>query len=233
MKLSTFEFTSLSSDDTTGGKTINTDVFAFHGDTGRIRDFTAGEDAHDGYPGGKPSSTEVHGSGGNDDIDHSGVAIAQEIYGFAGDDNINAGTGNDSVFGGLGDDTILANAGNDVVVGGDGDDEIYGEGGNDSIHTGDGADIVFGGSGDDFIFLTADGDEDRIYFVEGNGHDVIDGFETGIDKLALGNFGFTSFTDIEELITYSGDQALIDLGGGDSIILTGLDGPLGAGDFLI
>jgi Ca2+-binding RTX toxin-like protein len=195
-------------------------------------DLTIGEDAHDGYPGGIPSSTEVHGTGGDDNIDHFEVGIAQRIYGFAGDDNITAGYSDDTIFGGLGDDTILANAGDDVAVGGDGDDFILGGAGNDSLHTGEGADQVFGGQGDDFVFLVDDGQVDNIYFNAGDDFDVIDNFELGVDQVNLGNFGFNSFAEIEALITYSGDQAMLSLGNGDTIIFTGLDGTLSESDFV-
>ncbi|QBY00091.1 hypothetical protein E2K80_04500 [Rhodophyticola sp. CCM32] len=196
------------------------------------RDLTIGDGSHDGYPGGIPSSTEVHGTGGDDEIDHFVVGIGQNLYGFAGDDEITAGYADDRIFGGLGDDTIYANAGDDVVVGDDGNDFLYGEAGNDSIHAGDGADHISGGIDDDFIFLIDDGDVDIVYFLAGDGHDVIDNFELGTDQVALGNFGFTSFDQIDALITYSADQALLDLGNGDTIIFTGLDGSLGAEDFV-
>ncbi len=183
-------------------------------------------------PGGIPSETEVYGTNGADDIDHEGVNIAQEIYSFDGDDTIGAGSNDDTIFSGLGDDTIMAWAGDDLAVGGEGDDFIDGNAGNDTIHAGEGADQIFGGSDDDLIFLVDDGDEDIIYFSQGHGNDVVDNFEQGVDKMALGGYGFSSFDDIDDMITYSGDQAMLDLGGGDSIIFTKLDGPLDASDFI-
>ncbi|WJY22324.1 hypothetical protein QTA57_04030 [Fontisubflavum oceani] len=207
-------------------------VFGHNGPSSRSDKLAIPDGNHDGYPGGKPSSTEVHGTGDDDEIDHFHVGIGQSLYGFAGDDTIIAGYADDKVFGGLGDDEIYANAGDDVAVGGEGDDFIAGEDGNDSLHAGDGIDMLYGGQDDDFIFLTDDGDVDTVLFQQGDGNDVIDNFELGIDQVSLGNFGFASFDEIEGLITYSGDQALLDLGNGDTIIFTNLDGPLGAADFI-
>ena len=145
-----------------------------------------------------------------------------------------AGTADDAVFGGLGNDTIFANSGDDVVVGGDGDDLLVAESGQDSVHTGDGADQVFAGAGDDFIFLTDDGQTDTVYYLAGDGHDVIDNFEHGVDQVGIGDFGVTGFADISGLITYNADgsQAQIDLGGGDMITFTGLEAELQASDFV-
>lgn len=183
-------------------------------------------------PGGIPSPTEVYGSNGDDDIDHEGVNVGQEIYSFAGDDTVRAGSGDDTIFSGLGDDTIMAWAGDDLAVGGEGNDFIDGNAGNDTIHAGEGEDQIFGGADDDLIFLVDDGDEDIIYFNQSHGNDVIDNFEHGIDKVGLGGFGFTSFDDIDDMLVYIGDQAMLDLGGGDSIIFTQLEGPLTADDFI-
>ncbi|QFT91370.1 Serralysin B precursor [Roseovarius sp. THAF9] len=232
MKRDSLQFIDSASDDFTGTKSPNDGIFSLGDRPDLPGDFTDGEDSHDGAPGGRVLPSEVHGTGEDDHIFHVYVDEAQKLYGFAGNDTIESGAGNDSVFGGLGNDVIIANGGDDVIVGGEGDDNLYGEAGNDSIHTGDGADIVFGGTGDDFIYLTDDGDVDTVYFIQGNGNDVIDNFETGIDQVGISGFGFTSFADIEALITYSGDQALIDLGNGDTIIFTGLEAPLAADDFI-
>ncbi len=196
------------------------------------RGFTAGEDAHDGYPGGKVSSVEVHGTGADDDIDHSGAFIGQAIYGFAGDDTIYSSALDDKVFGGLGNDTVYAGDGADILVGGEGDDFLAGDAGEDEIHTGDGADTAWGGADDDFIFLTDDNQTDTILYAAGDGADVVDGFETGVDEVHLTGAG-QSFDALDITYNADGTQALLDLGGGDQIIFTGLDGNLTAADFVL
>ncbi|MBF9030202.1 hypothetical protein HKCCE3408_07330 [Rhodobacterales bacterium HKCCE3408] len=204
----------------------------FDGGKTRIGDLTDGEDSHDGYPGGFPSSTEVHGTRDDDDIDHFAVGIAQEIYGFAGNDTIWAGTSDDSIFGGIGDDEIYGGEGDDLVVGQDGDDFLFGDAGNDSLHAGDGADGLYGFGGNDWIFLTDDGDVDTIYFNVGDDADVIDNFEHGVDKVYLANLGVSAFGDLTIVYNADGTQAQIDFGGGDMLTFTGLEQALEAGDFL-
>ncbi len=199
-----------------------------------IDTFTDGEDSHDGYPGGLPTATHYHGTAGGDDIKMLDIAFDQQIYGFAGDDTILAGHGDDLIVGGLGNDQIMGNGGRDTVVGGEGNDLMDGGLEDDELHAGDGEDSVSGGAGDDFIFLTDDDQRDEIGFIAGHGVDVIDGFETGVDQVRLQSYGFETFNEINALITYNDDnQALLDLGGGDMLIFTGLDGPLGWEDFIL
>ena len=82
------------------------------------------------------------------------------LVGTTGNDNINAGNGNDTIWGLGGQDSI--NAGN-------GNDTIYGGGGHNSINVGSGNDTIYGGpvgdainvggrnTGTDFIYLGAGG----------------------------------------------------------------------------
>ena len=209
--------------------------FAYVGEGEGGFDKLSGTQADDGFPGGAtPSSTEVWGTGDDDVIDHFQVGFAQTLYGFGGDDDITAGYNDDIIFGGIGNDEVYANAGDDIVLGQDGDDFLLGQDGDDELHAGDGADTVMGNDDDDTIFLVDDGDQDVILFGQGDDQDIVDNFELGIDKIQPANFGLTEFADVAPLISYNqaGDQALIDFGGGDQMIFTNLDGPLGAGDFL-
>ena len=195
-------------------------------------DFSNGD--NDGAPGGRsPSRDEIWGTGDEDIIDETSNDDAQKIYGFAGDDDIQAGGGNDTAYGGLGDDIVQGGGGDDTVVGDDGDDNLLGNSGNDDLHAGHGADVLIGGWHDDTIYLIDDALQDSILFEDGDGNDIVDNFELGVDKVFLSGFGFGNFAEIDALITYNidGDQALLDLGGGDSMIFTKLDGSLTATDF--
>ena len=114
------------------------------------------------------------GEVGDDDI----------IYGFGGNDTIDAGDGDDEVYGGVGDDTITGGDGNDTVYGGAGDDVIDTSNPNDDAlpdigypglypadtDPNDDKDTVFGGAGNDTIFT---GDDDDVIF-GGAGNDTID-----------------------------------------------------------
>ncbi|MEQ8246256.1 MAG: VCBS domain-containing protein, partial [Alphaproteobacteria bacterium] len=94
---------------------------------------------------------------------------------LGGDDEIDAGSGDDTVYGGAGDDEIDGGSGEDVLHGGAGDDEIdggsgddtiYGDAGDDEIEAGSGDDIVYGGAGDDEI--EGDDGDDTLYGDEGD-----------------------------------------------------------------
>ncbi|MEQ8366449.1 MAG: hypothetical protein RIB61_07055 [Roseicyclus sp.] len=183
-------------------------------------------------PGGTPGRDEVFGTNADDVIDRFGHDGGERIFGFAGDDTIIAGGGDDAVFGGIGNDDLYGEGGNDTLVGGEGDDIAFGGAGADEIHTGQGADIAAGGAGDDIIFLVDDGEVDLIIFAQGDDFDIIDNFEQGFDQIALADFGFGDFGDVAGMISYSGDQAMIDLGGGDMIIFTDLGGLLNESDFI-
>ena len=90
----------------------------------------------------------------------TGSSIANELFGFAGDDTISGLQGNDLLIGDFGDprqsdggpggnDTLIGGAGNDTLQGGDGEDLLQGGADNDSLEGGDGNDTLQGGAGDD------------------------------------------------------------------------------------
>lgn len=110
-----------------------------------------------------------------------------------GDDNIDAGGGDDVVYGGEGNDFIRAGSGSDIIVGGHDHDFISGEGGDDiilgdnlshgngalafmaTIHSdtanSSGKDVLLGGDGNDRIY--GQGGDDTID--GGDGDDIIQG----------------------------------------------------------
>ncbi len=80
--------------------------------------------------------------------------------GTAGNDNLRAGDGDDTLYGdggndrlegGAGNDFFIGGAGNDVLVDSFGDDNLKGGEGNDVLSTGSGFDLAIGGEGHDFI----------------------------------------------------------------------------------
>ena len=97
---------------------------------------------------------------------------------------------------------IQGNAGANVLTGGSGDDLLYGFGGNDTL---------IGGGG-----------SDRFVFGHGTGSDVVGDFVSGSDKLDLSAFGFAGFGDVQTATHDVGGNAVIDLGNGDMITLTGI-----------
>lgn len=173
--------------------------------------------------------------GGNDLI----IAAAGDdnLGGGEGDDTINGGAGNDVVYGGKdsadtgandvigggeGNDTVFAGAGNDVVNGDGGDDNLFSGGGADTVDGGAGADTLWGGGGDDRF--TGGTGADIFVFASGHGDDTVTDFNVAEDILRLSGTT-TDFTDADSVLAASSivqGNLVIDLGGGDSVTLIGL-----------
>ena len=102
-----------------------------------------------------------------------------------------------------------------------GSNVVNGDGG-DRLEGGSGADVLTGGAGDDLF-----------RFASGDGADAIVDFADGEDRIDLrGHTGVGSFGDLTIRQSSSGD-AVIDLGGGDQLTLTGVQvSTLDASDFL-
>src|SRR5690606_23177235 len=76
-----------------------------------------------------------------------------KLYGGAGNDTLDGGTGNDKLYGDSGNDTLNGGSGNDYLDGGAGNDTLNGGSGNDTLvwNVGGGRDIMDGGSGTDTV----------------------------------------------------------------------------------
>ncbi|HZF30303.1 MAG TPA: hypothetical protein VE907_14390 [Gammaproteobacteria bacterium] len=99
-----------------------------------------------------------------------------------------------------------------------------------------GDDTLIGGTGGDSI-LTGPGD-DLIVFAQGDGADVVSDFLAGagtddvIDLRQL--IGFDTFADVQAHLSDTVGGALLDFGGGDSLLLQGVTSTsLAADDFLV
>jgi VCBS repeat-containing protein/ELWxxDGT repeat protein len=109
---------------------------------------------------------------------------------------------------------IQGNAGANVLTGGTGDDVLQGLAGNDTL---------FGGAG-----------ADHFVFDHGTGQDMVGDFVSGTDKLDLSAFGFANFAAVQAATHDVGGNAVIDLGGGDSVTLSGfLAAQLQSGDVIL
>ncbi|WP_377835482.1 calcium-binding protein [Acidimangrovimonas pyrenivorans] len=131
--------------------------------------------------------------------------------------------GNDTVWAGVGNDTIQGGAGDDVFRGQENDDTIYGRLGNDQIFGGGGTDMLDGGAGNDTMFGGAGADT----FVFALGSDRIVDFETGVDEIALDSALWTGTLSTTEVVsqfaTTTAPGVLFDFGGGNTLLLSGLD----------
>lgn len=181
-----------------------------------------GNDGADTIFGGQNNGPETSNNGssaqrqGADVL--NGGAGADVIYGNHGGDSITGGTGDDTVFAGQDDDTISGGAGNDVLFGNRNNDLIFGGGGDDTINGGFGDDTLTGSSGNDRFVFTSD-----------SGNDVVtDEFVTILfDRFLIqSNINGTGVTTGAEMLTRitnnAAGQAVIDLGGGNSITFQGV-----------
>ena len=171
-----------------------------------VVDGTAGSDLM------TPGYTDMHG-----DIIDGADGITDTIFGYGGNDSLQAGFGHDLVFGGSGDDQLDGDTGNDTLTGDVGDDALFGGDGNDQMSGGAGNDSLFGwqdddtlagGTGNDMV----DGDEGNDQVFGGAGVDTLIG-DAGDDTLNAGD-------DNDKI--YGGDGNDSVLGGdGDDLIFAG------------
>lgn len=144
----------------------------------------------------------VRGSRASDHL--IGDDLANRFIGYGGWDTLE---------GGAGDDRLEGWRGHDFIDGGDGNDFILGGMDNDTLTGGAGDDTLGGGAGED-IFI----------FAAGSGNDKISDFSPSEDILDLSgaSAGFSGKSDLEAVVSEEEGGLLIDLGGGDSVLIVGL-----------
>lgn len=160
------------------------------------------------------------------------------VSGGEGDDTIGAGAGHDTVDGGAGFDLVdfgavqsavvvdlaagtesttgTSLASIEAVVGTNGNDAIRGEAGNDWLSGGAGNDTLEGGLGSDSLLGGAGADQ--FVFHQGDGFDVVFGFETGIDVIDEAG---RSDAGTAPNIFQDGSNLVIAFGNGDTLYLVG------------
>ncbi len=171
-------------------------------------DTLSGGAGDDGLSGGAGMDI-LSGGTGNDSL--SGGDGTDRLEGGVGADRLGGDAGDDQLYGDSltpddvagGNDALWGGVGNDILWGGAGNDVLYGEAGSDALRGGTGADILDGGAGNDS--LSGGGGSDLFLFrgkfvvdwVKGSawldlgaggsntGHDVIEDFVIGQDKVRL------------------------------------------------
>ncbi len=126
------------------------------------------------------------------EINGSGNALDNYIFGNSGANKLFGGAGQDWLEGGDGADTVDGGADDDYLFGGKDNDSLIGGAGNDSLHGEDGADTLAGGLGDDAY--THDDASDTISEVAGQGRDQVFGY-VSINSLA---------DNVEDIFLYEG-----------------------------
>ncbi|NVM79694.1 Ca2+-binding RTX toxin-like protein [Duganella sp. SG902] len=121
------------------------------------------------------TTRELFGTSFNDQL--SSGPGAHYLYGYGGDDLLQAGAGDaqgggDGLYGGSGNDTLNGGAAADVLDGGAGNDSLGGGDGNDRLNGGAGNDTLQGGAGNDTLSASdagldsldgGDGDDTFVY----------------------------------------------------------------------
>lgn len=192
-------------------------------DGGAGDDYVVGSSGNDNQHGGDDNDT-IFGNGGADSI-NAGKGD-DEVYGGDGDDTIRGDEGNDTIDGGGGNDTITAEKGNDVVDGDAGNDTIYGGEGDDNLKGGDGNDLVQADSGIDTL-EGGEGDDtlrggtgtDTFVFRDGHGSDTIQWFTASEDIVAFDMAEISSYEDVLDRMSGSGNNTLITLDNGDFLTI--------------
>jgi Ca2+-binding RTX toxin-like protein len=198
-------------------------------------------------------------SGGNGNDKLVGLAGNDTLDGGDGDDLLRGGVGDDTLIGGIGIDTATyvdaisgvtvnlgaapglqssGGAGSDTLsgienlVGSTFNDTLIGDTGANQINGGTGDDSINGRGGNDMLF--GEGGADTFVFSSGNGQDTVGDFVSGSDKLDLSAFGFADFAAVQAATNDVGGNAVIDLGGGNSVTLTGVtESQLQSGDVIL
>ena len=152
----------------------------------------------------------------------TGGAGADLLNGGGGGDSINGGRGNDALFGHKGADRLNGQSGDDLLEGGGGNDTLSGGAGADELAGGSGRDRLVGGAGDDL--LAGGAGADSFVFAAGSGLDQIADFGPRSDRIRLDpSLGFHDFADVRDALVKDAQGVFLDLGGGDGVIISGLD----------
>jgi Ca2+-binding RTX toxin-like protein len=169
----------------------------------------------------------AHGGAGNDEVIGDFGYGEDTIYSNVvncGNDRLYGDAGNDTIYGDTKDSTFFAfggmRFGDDTLYGGAGDDVIYGDAA--AIYSGapdqGGDDLIDGGAGNDRLY--SNGGVDSFRFLFGADNDQVVDFEDDTDQLLIDDaYGFADAAQVVAATSADGDDAVIDLGGGDSIRL--------------
>jgi Ca2+-binding RTX toxin-like protein len=156
------------------------------------------------------------------------------VFGWGGDDFFAAGADDDALYGGTGRDTLrggdgtdelYGGASNDILSGQAGDDFLFGEAGNDTLRGGPGDDALSGGKDADTFILTLD-----------PGHDLVQDFRDGTDRLSLAPLHLASATAALNLASDRPGGVLFDLrslGGGTVFLEDVTKAQLSAADLIV
>jgi len=138
-----------------------------------------------------------------------------ETIGTPDNDTLASTAAREAIRGLAGHDTLVGGGGDDILDGGAGDDRLDGGAGADTLDGGVGADLLIGGTEADRFVFTA----------SGSGNDTIADFKAG-DLLVVGRAingqSFASADDVLARAQVVNGSTVVDLGGGHTVVLTGI-----------
>ncbi|HEY8573774.1 PQQ-dependent sugar dehydrogenase [Phenylobacterium sp.] len=215
-----------------GGDLDQISSFAVDG-SGRLYVIGLDGDIHRLTPraGAGDASDFIRGEAGND-----------LIYGGLEFDDLHGNMGDDTVIGGHGGDWVVGGQNNDSLSGGDGADVVLGNLGADYLDGGVGGDVMRGGQADDTLFgregtdwLAGDRGADTV--TGGSGADVFHTFaEAGIDRVMDFNRSEGDRVNVlagtQYTVRQEGADVVIDMGGGNQMILVGVQISQLTGDWI-
>ena len=194
--------------DTLDGGAGNDSISGGQGDDailgGDGRNYLRGDDGNDSILGGS-AFDDINGNKGNDNID-GGTGGGDWLVGGQGDDLITAHASQNILYGNLGNDTLNAGSGGDLMRGGQGNDSLAGGAGNDWLSGDRGDDTISGGAGADTFHTFSGAGVDRVLDFH-----IAEGDKVQVDA-------GTIYT-----VNQVGADTVIDMGGGDQMILVGVD----------
>lgn len=156
-------------------------------------------------------------------VNGTGNGLANFIKGNEVANKLDGGTGNDILLGRDGEDDVRGGTGNDVLLGEGEADTLKGGAGNDTLDGGVGADILFGEAGNDTFRYAIEGEDELPEL----GGDIINGFQSGADKIDLGDL-LDDF-DIDPVDAFANQHVLFGKVGADTLVQFDSDGAGGTG----
>jgi alkaline phosphatase len=172
---------------------------------------------------GPAGNTNVDGGNGNDTINVVQGGIGNNVFGAAGDDNLQVVEGsNQFLFGGSGKDTLRSSGNNNRLYAGSGDDTLYANI-NDYLSGGDGDDVLFAGAGGGNR-LTGGIGIDKFYIANAalpTAKNIVTDFTLGTDVIVIGGISTaTQFTNLT--LSQVGGDTLIKVGNTELASLLGI-----------
>ncbi|MBX8505522.1 calcium-binding protein [Pseudomonas lijiangensis] len=152
---------------------------------------------------------------GNDNL--WGYATDDTLSGGLGDDNLYGQSGNDALQGGAGADSLSGEAGDDTLLGEAGNDYLYGGTGNDQLSGGEGSDYLYGDLSNDQLdgglgndYLTGGEGSDTYRFSRGWGQDSINNYDSSTGKIDAIEF-VADILPTDIVVTRSGNELVLSL----------------------